>query len=288
MAPLGISKHSLKVSTNRLLPSALRVRRSQRLWNELNRRSTYGYISHLQSGEWDRAEFARVGERFVEQMLARFNDYSETAAADATVLEIGCGVGRFLVPLSEHFAQVIGVDFSEAMLVSAEEYCRGRDNITLRQNDGSELTGVPNGSVAFVVSAGVFQHITTLPAIISYIRDSLRVLKPGGLLLFQFEGNRTSEVGVDQVGARISAASLDDGLGGENFRIRELSSDPADPIRNVVCVLERTPTPAGASFATHAMTGRPWLLGVYDDIGTDTDMQSRLKDAPKKLTFYDR
>ena len=39
----------------------------------------------------------------------------------------------------EPFAQVIGVDFSEAMLATAREYTAGRPNISLRQNDGATL-----------------------------------------------------------------------------------------------------------------------------------------------------
>jgi SAM-dependent methyltransferase len=287
MAILGISKHTLKLTTSRLLPPHVRVRRSQRLWNSLNRKSTYGYISHLQSGDWDLSEFASVGSRFVDQMMARYNDYATTDPSEATVLEIGCGVGRFLLPLSESFQHVIGLDFSDAMLASAREYCAGRPNITVRRNDGSTLAGVADGSLNFVVSAGVFQHITALSAILSYVRDSLRALKPGGLLLFQFEGNRTGTVGFDQVGARITASSLDAALASSAFAIREISSDPLDPVRNVVCVLERTGDVTGARFATYEMSDRPWLLGVYDGIATDTNMQRRLQGPVMPLTFYD-
>lgn len=288
MAIFGISRSTLKVATSSLLPASLRVRRSQRLWNQLNRKSTYGYISHLRSGEWDPEEFATVGSRFVDQMMTRYHDYGIVPSAEATVLEIGCGVGRFLVPLSEHFRQVIGVDFSDAMLASARDYCTEHTNITFRQSDGSTLTGVPDGSVDFVVSAGVFQHITALPAILSYVRDSLRVLKPGGLLLFQFEGNRTSEVGFDQVGARITASALDKALTHDAFRIREISSDPRDPVRNVVCVLERTVDASGDRFETYQMSNRAWLLGAYDGVTTDTDMQKRLTATPLPLTFFDK
>lgn len=231
MAILGLTRTDLnhaKVAVNRLLPARLRVRLSQRLWNRLNRRSTYGYISHLRSGEWDLEEFATVGGRFVDRMVARYTDYGTVPADSAVVLEIGCGVGRFLKPLSEQFGSVIGVDFSEAMLASAREYCAHRPNITYRQNDGSTLAGVPDTSVDFVVSAGVFQHITALPAIMSYVREGLRVLKPGGLLLFQFEGTRTASVGFGQVGARITAADLDSALADMAFRIREVSRDPSD------------------------------------------------------------
>jgi ubiquinone/menaquinone biosynthesis C-methylase UbiE len=288
VAILGITRRDLKVTANGLLPAGLRIRRSRRLWNGLNRESTYGYISHLRSGEWDPKDFATVGGRFVEQMMARYRDYGTVPQGSATVLEIGCGVGRFLKPLSENFKQVIGVDFSNAMLDSARDYCGDPANITLHQNDGSTLNGIPDGSVDFVVSAGVFQHITAQPAIMSYVHEGLRVLKPAGVLLFQFEGNRTNDVGFDQVGARITASALDDALTtAAAFRILEVSSDPRDPVRNVVIALGRTTERSGDSFASYPMSDREWLLGAYDGIGTDTEMQARMARESVPLTFYD-
>ena len=283
----GFSRSELKRAVIGILPLRLRVRVTQQLWNRLNRESEYGFISHLRSGDWDADEFATVGERFVDQMMARYEDYASVSASEGTALEIGCGVGRFLKPLSERFAAVIGVDFSEAMLDTAREYTLGLSNISLRQNDGVTLEGIPDRSVDFVVSAGVFQHITAVRVVGSYIREGLRVTKPGGLVLFQFEGNRTADVGRGQVGARITASALDHALEDQSFRIREVSSDPRDPIRNVVCVLERTEEPSTDRFATYPMTERPWLHGVYDGVATDTEMHARLATQPLPLTFYD-
>src|SRR4051794_14002833 len=87
------SRAELERAVLGLLPLRWRVHVTQRLWNRLNRKSTYGFISHLRSGDWDADEFAAVGERFVDQMMARYRDYSATAPGEGTVLEIGCGVG---------------------------------------------------------------------------------------------------------------------------------------------------------------------------------------------------
>ncbi len=63
------------------------------------------------------------------------------------------------------------------------------------------------------------------------------MLKPGGIFLFQFEGNRTAEQGQGQTGAKITAAKLDAALTNAAFRIRELSLDPTDSVRNIVIVI---------------------------------------------------
>ena len=128
--------------------------------------------------------------------------------------------------------------------------------------------------------------------ILDYIKEALRVLKPGGVFLFQFVGSRTEEVGHDQFGAKITASVLDRGLTGADYRIREVSLDRADPIRNMVIVIqkpkkgEKIPNDI-FSFSSFPKSERRWLSGVYDDITTKTKMHERLKKEADRLTFYD-
>jgi len=259
------------------------------LWDSLNKISPFNFISHLQDGaQWDKAEFHLTGLRFVDRMMERITEYGQVEPSQASVLEIGCGVGRFLKPLACRFRLACGVDISENMLKSAMDYCSCLPNIVLHQTDGSSLNFTGDASFNYVVSAGVFQHITDFAAIASLCREALRILKPGGLFLFQFEGNRTADQGQGQVGARISAGRLDEALAGQEFRIRELSVDPSDAVRNVVVVLEKKPgETAPESFRTFPMTQRRWMQGVYDDILTRTQMHERQARPPLKLTFYD-
>lgn len=122
-------------------------------------------------------------------------------------------------------------------------------------------------------------------------KEALRVLEPGGVFLFQFEGNRTEPVGSGQTGARITATDLDRGLRDSRFRIREVSMDPDDAIRCIVVVLQK-PEDNGQSqqnadsFVKYPMRQRRWVSGVYDDIRTKTSMHERQKN-PLRLTFYD-
>lgn len=269
-----------------------RVKQMKNLWNSLNRKSAFGFISHLQIGqEWDPAEFHLTGIRFADRMCERFADYGTVELNRASLLEIGCGVGRFLKPLACRFKSVYGVDISKEMLSTAKEYCACLPNISFQLNDGRTLRGIENSSFDFCVSAGVFQHITDIDVIISYIKEALRVLKPGGVFLFQFEGNRTEPVGSGQTGARITATDLDRGLRDTNFIIREISMDPDDAVRNIVIVLQK-PEDKGESrkdpdsFVKYSMTERRWISGVYNDITTKTSMHERQK-KQLRLTFYD-
>lgn len=256
------------------------VDRMRWLWNVLSLKSRLGYISHLQAGQhWDPAEFHLTGVRFVERMMERLLEYGSKEPSAATVLEVGCGVGRFMKPLACRFKRVIGIDISRVMLSRARRYCASLPNITYILNDGASIP-VPDASVDYCVSAGVFQHIIDAEVTLNYVREALRVLIPGGLLLFQFEGNRTAAVGRAQTGARISAALLDAGLADTNYRIREISIDPKDAVRNVVIVLEKcaagtTVAAEQRSFSQWPMSERRWVSGVYDDVTTRTQMHAR-------------
>lgn len=269
------------------------VAHMRELWNTLCQKNKLGYISFLRNGaHWDAKEFHTTGIRFVDRMMERFLDYAAIEPSYASVLEIGCGVGRFLKPLACRFQSVTGVDISKNMLEAAGEYLAGLPNVTLALNDGSTLKEFQAGSFDFCVSAGVFQHITHRDVIVGYVREALRVLAPGGLLLFQFEGTRTDAIGSGCLGARLTAHDLEQGLADVPFRIREISLDPADAVRNVVIVLQKPrdgeETAAGErAFSTVPMIERRWLRGVYDDVKTETQMHERHRQTPKRMTFYD-
>jgi len=213
-------------------------------------------------------------------------EYGTVEPALANIAEIGCGVGRFLKPLGCRFKSALGIDISQEMLNNARDYCTGIPNVTFFLNDGKTLTGLDDNSFNYCVSAGVFQHITDFDIIASYIREALRIIKPDGLFLFQFEGNRTQAVGSGQVGAKITAKLLNEKLRDVAFSIKEISSDPQDRVRNIVVVLQKSPN-CDWDFQSHPMIERRWINGVYDDIRTKTQMHERQAKPMMRLTFYD-
>jgi 2-polyprenyl-3-methyl-5-hydroxy-6-metoxy-1,4-benzoquinol methylase len=151
------------------------VSRMRLLWNKLSRESRLGFISHLQPGEeWDVEEFHLVGVRFVDRMIERFEKYGNHDLNSSSILEIGCGVGRFIRPLAERFENVCGIDISEEMIKAAREYCSDLDNVTVTTNDGSSLAEFAEASFDYCICAGVFQHITHIEVIIEYIKLEAR------------------------------------------------------------------------------------------------------------------
>jgi len=102
-------------------------------------------------------------------------------------LEIGCGLGRLLKPLSKRVARAVGVDLSEEMLRRARENLSDRTNVEVHRTEGS-LEFLPDASFDFVFSHIVFQHLPRKSYVDRYFAEAHRVLKPGGLFRVQVDG----------------------------------------------------------------------------------------------------
>jgi SAM-dependent methyltransferase len=108
-------------------------------------------------------------------------------ARDAA-LEIGCGPGRLLRPMSRHFGEIHGVDVSDEMIRLATERLRGTPNAHPHHGSGEGLELFPGAFFDFVYSYAVFQHIPSRDVVFRYLYEAYRVLKPGGVLRCQLNG----------------------------------------------------------------------------------------------------
>ncbi len=92
-----------------------------------------------------------------------------------SVIDIGCGEGRFSRLLSELGATVTGIDLTEPLIERARELGSGKE--TYLQGDAENLEGVADNSFDLAVSYIV------LVDLLDYrrsIREAYRVLRPGG------------------------------------------------------------------------------------------------------------
>jgi cyclopropane fatty-acyl-phospholipid synthase-like methyltransferase len=125
-------------------------------------------------------------------------------------LEIGCGPGRLMRPMSRHFVEIHGVDVSEEMIALAKDKLRDIPNAHVHATDGAHLTVFEDESFDFVYSYAVFQHIPSREVVLQYLREIRRVLKPGGLAHLQFNGLPRSGEGAYDTwsGARFSSGEI--------------------------------------------------------------------------------
>jgi SAM-dependent methyltransferase len=152
-------------------------------WNERAGEDANYYVAFGRR-EQEEAEFFATGAdvvRGLEMDLARFS------GRDAA-LEIGCGPGRLMRPLSRHFKEIHGVDVSDAMIKLARERLRGTPNAFPHHASGSDLRQFPDEKFDFVYSYAVFQHIPSGDVVFHYLREARRVLKTGGILRCQVNG----------------------------------------------------------------------------------------------------
>lgn len=96
-----------------------------------------------------------------------------------TIVDVGCGTGRFSVALADKFhAQVIGVDPSHTMLDKAKSNVAHPD-VRFCEGDAERLP-VDDGCASLVFLSMVYHHISNLPDAVLEFR---RVLRGDGFLI---------------------------------------------------------------------------------------------------------
>lgn len=104
--------------------------------------------------------------------------FLEHLPKDAPILEAGCGLGAWVVYLSDRGYDITGIDHDENVIDRLKEW---RPTLKISCGDIRELP-FEDGSLAAVLSLGVMEHFEEGCG--DAMRETHRVLKPGGLLFF--------------------------------------------------------------------------------------------------------
>src|SRR4051794_37702944 len=104
---------------------------------------------------------------------------------EKSLLEIGCGIGRFVAALSPEVRHVTGLDISEVMIARARERCAGLENVSLLVSSGQDLAPVRDCSIDLILAADVFPYVVQAgqDVVTRHLDEGARVLKPGGSLV---------------------------------------------------------------------------------------------------------
>jgi SAM-dependent methyltransferase len=141
-------------------------------------------------GRWNADEFFATGTREVGVFMDQAAAW-EVPASRRTAVDFGCGIGRLSQALAEHFDQVYGVDISSKMIELARQHNRKGARCEYRCNPAGDLRHFADGSIDMIYSWITLQHMRPRDAR-RYMREFLRVLAPGGLLLFQYPSKPVS------------------------------------------------------------------------------------------------
>jgi SAM-dependent methyltransferase len=167
------------------------LRRLQRDWEDLGATDPlWAILSHpaRRHGRWDLAEFLETGEREIAALMQRSEVLGRPATRDRA-LDFGCGVGRLTRALALRFNQAVGVDISTTMIGQARRLNADRPNCTFLHNVRSDLSLFTDGSFDLAYTTRVLQHLPDRSTAEGYIAELVRVLRPGGLLVFQVPGS---------------------------------------------------------------------------------------------------
>ena len=104
----------------------------------------------------------------------------------AQILDVGATLGHSVLPLAQGFpaAQVTAVDVSKPVLRYAAARARslGVKNIRFVQADGADLKRFPDASFDWIQTT-MFLHELSYSSMRAIMRESYRLLKPGGIVL---------------------------------------------------------------------------------------------------------
>jgi len=155
-------------------------------WDTRARKNAFYYIASWREN-WSEDSFFQSGEddyeKFVSGVLKRY-----PLPENAAVAEVGCGAGRITRSFARRFQRVVAIDVSSEMLKRAKLLHLEFHNVTWIQGNGVDLSNIPSDSMDFAFSYLVLQHFPTADLVSAYIAEMLRVLKPGSICLFQFNG----------------------------------------------------------------------------------------------------
>jgi ubiquinone/menaquinone biosynthesis C-methylase UbiE len=135
-------------------------------------------------GQWEREEFFATGQHEIRCVLKCLDHLGVNIDSGAPALDFGCGVGRLTRAMAARFPQCWGVDISPTMIRLAEVLNSDQPGCRFVLNDQPELKGLADGYFGFIYSSIVLQHIPPRYST-GYLLELVRVLKPGGVLVFQ-------------------------------------------------------------------------------------------------------
>ncbi|HWQ56195.1 MAG TPA: methyltransferase domain-containing protein [Bryobacteraceae bacterium] len=164
----------------------MKLRAQQSQWDQLGRSDPLWAIitdPRRRNGGWNLDEFFATGMVDARRAM-EWVDETGCPAARNTALDFGCGVGRVTQALGDYFEHVTGVDIAPAMLDLARQYNRRGERCRYVLNNQNHLRVFGDASFDFIHSRITLQHVPRRH-IRSYLREFVRVLRPGGLIVFQ-------------------------------------------------------------------------------------------------------
>lgn len=146
------------------------------------------YVAYGRRGQSD-SEFLAAATSVINELEAELGRLKAEERGNWRALEIGCGSGRLMRPMSRHFLEIHGVDVAGDAIRQARENLQDLAHAHPREIHGTSLEDFADQSFDFVYSFALFPYIPSRELVIAFLREIHRVLRPGGLARLQFNGS---------------------------------------------------------------------------------------------------
>lgn len=133
---------------------------------------------------------ARSVRSFAEHIDGRMLAPFLPADKDISVMEIGPGGGRITALLLPRSRQLYAVDVSAAMLERVQRRFAGDSRIVPVLTDGTQIAGIPSGTLDAVVTFDAFVHLEPWE-IFRYLEIVRTLLRDGGIGIVHFSDVET-------------------------------------------------------------------------------------------------
>ncbi len=133
---------------------------------------------------WTLDEFMQTGELEIDTVMQYVESLGLNANSRGSALDFGCGAGRLTQALTRHFDTCVGIDISPRMISLANTINTSPLKCRYYVNDSKQLKEFDADHFSFIYSSIVLQHMDRSYSSI-YISELIRVLKPGGIFIFQ-------------------------------------------------------------------------------------------------------
>jgi SAM-dependent methyltransferase len=146
------------------------------------------YYSEKLSADRLKLVYESAPPRIKQYLAAELDHVLEKIHPGDAVLELGCGYGRILPPLARKARWILGIDTSVASLIAARRMLSGYPNCRLLQMDAIQLAFRDGAFDAIIcIQNGISAFHRNQQGLIA---ESIRVTKPGGMVLFSSYANK--------------------------------------------------------------------------------------------------
>jgi trans-aconitate methyltransferase len=136
------------------------------------------------NSRWTSEQFFATGRKEINAVFGYAAKLGISIDRTLPALDFGCGAGRLTRALAAYFPECYGVDISPTMISLAHQLNRDHPRCHFLLNIDAQFRSLQDHHFGFIYTSLVLQHVAK-PHSHQYVAGLVRVLKPGGTLIFQ-------------------------------------------------------------------------------------------------------